>query len=284
MKFSVIIPAYNRATHVMRAIDSVLKQSYHALEVILIDDGSTDNTAALVQAIPDPRIHYVYQENKERGAARNAGMNIATGDYITFLDSDDEFLYGHLEQVAAFIRKNPGFGVYCTAYLKAGARGTEKIHIPSAIGDQLADGNFLSCNGVFISREIAAKYRFHEDRRMAGLEDWEFWLRIGAHEKMTGAQLFTTRMNDHDHRSVLQTEQKALEERFDIFFGQIEKNPALRSIGKRIRTSSESYMALHLALTKKYRSAARSHLWKAFRLDPGIIFTRRFYAILKHLL
>lgn len=279
MKFSVIIPVYNRAERVRHAVDSVLKQDHTALEVIVVDDGSTDETGSVVKTINDARVIYLRQENKERGAARNAGMDIAQGDYLTFLDSDDEFLPGHLSGVKNFIEANPGNDVYCTAYLKENNRGTERIAIPSNIPDALCKGNFLSCNGVFLSGECASQFRFNEDRRMAGLEDWELWLRIAEKKKMIGAQLYTSRMNHHDERSVLQTTPAQIENRFEVFFDAVRMHPQFKTI----YASGESYMALHLALTGKYKDEARRHLKAARKANPGIIFTKRYYAILKRL-
>ncbi len=83
---SVIIPAYNRASTVQKAVESVLAQSYDHLEVLLIDDGSTDETAAVVQSIQDPRLRYIYQQNAGACAARNHGVSLAKGEYIAFHD------------------------------------------------------------------------------------------------------------------------------------------------------------------------------------------------------
>ena len=87
--FSVIIPTYNRAGLIGKAIDSVLAQTFADWELLIIDDGSTDNTRQIVEAYTDRRVKYIYQENAERSAARNNGVAQAAGKYICFLDSDD---------------------------------------------------------------------------------------------------------------------------------------------------------------------------------------------------
>jgi glycosyltransferase involved in cell wall biosynthesis len=94
--FSIIIPTYNRAHTIRRAIESVLAQTYADWELIIVDDGSTDKTAELVRSYEDRRIRYVWQENKERSAARNHGVQLAMGEYMCFMDSDDEILSEHL--------------------------------------------------------------------------------------------------------------------------------------------------------------------------------------------
>lgn len=99
--FSVVIPTYNRAYVLSRAIQSVLNQALADFELLVVDDGSTDATAAVVRAFADPRLRYIYQENKGRSAARNTGAAQANGEFITFLDSDDE---AEPDWLAAFVR------------------------------------------------------------------------------------------------------------------------------------------------------------------------------------
>ena len=88
---SVIIPCYNRADIVRDTIDSILSQSYQNIEAIVIDDGSTDNTWGVISAYNDQRIRYFYQANGGLSAARNSGLEVARGEFIAFLDSDDEW-------------------------------------------------------------------------------------------------------------------------------------------------------------------------------------------------
>ena len=109
--FSIIIPSYNRANHLPKAIESVLAQSFTDWELIIVDDGSTDNTSDVVASYNDPRIKYIYQENAERSAARNNGIRNANGEWICFLDSDDVYLNQHLAVFEKAIHEsaNPRF-------------------------------------------------------------------------------------------------------------------------------------------------------------------------------
>ncbi len=98
--FSIILCTFNRAHLIRRAIESVLVQTYSDWELIIINDGSRDNTADVIKDIidTDSRIHYHYQENQGHSTARDRGYSFANGRYITFIDSDDEYLPEHLEK------------------------------------------------------------------------------------------------------------------------------------------------------------------------------------------
>lgn len=112
-KISVIIPTYNRNELVLDAIDSVLEQTFQDFEIIIVDDGSTDNTQKHIESHQkkDERIKYVYQKNQGVSIARNTGLKAATGLYIAFLDSDDRFLPDKLQQQASILDNNREIGL-----------------------------------------------------------------------------------------------------------------------------------------------------------------------------
>src|ERR1700690_770876 len=101
-KVSVILPTFNRIDTIVRAITSVQKQTLQDWELIVIDDGSTDNTAASIEGL-DPRLRLIRQGNRGFTEARNAGIRVAEGEYLAFIDSDDEFLPHHLELCASYL-------------------------------------------------------------------------------------------------------------------------------------------------------------------------------------
>lgn len=115
---SVILPTYNRAHLVGRAIQSVLDQMYQDFEIIVVDDGSGDNTEEIINGFTDTRIRYVkHQKNKGGSAARNTGIKLAKGKYIAFQDSDDEWLPDKLEkQMKAFKKASDEVGVVYTGF------------------------------------------------------------------------------------------------------------------------------------------------------------------------
>lgn len=106
--FSVVIPTYNRGGVLLHAIQSVIQQTFDQWELIIVDDGSKDDTKSVVSAITDKRVKYFYQENKGRSAARNAGIEKALGEYIAFLDSDDQYAENYLELFFAEISQEKG--------------------------------------------------------------------------------------------------------------------------------------------------------------------------------
>lgn len=112
--FTVIIPTYNRASRLPAAINSVVAQNYEDWELIIIDDGSSDNTKQVCQPfLSDERINYVYQKNKELNGARNTGVRQAKGAYCCFLDDDDQFLPDHLEALSLFIKtQGTNYGIF----------------------------------------------------------------------------------------------------------------------------------------------------------------------------
>ena len=104
---SIIMPTFNRADTIMRAIRSVQSQTFEDWELIVVDDGSTDNTAARIEGC-DPRLKLIRQENQGTAGARNTGLCASDGSYIAFLDSDDEWLPHHLTLCVSFLEAFPG--------------------------------------------------------------------------------------------------------------------------------------------------------------------------------
>ena len=145
--FSVIIPAYNRANSIERAINSVLEQTYSNFEIIVVDDGSTDNTKNIVSAVNDSRVKYVYQNNKGVCAARNHGTSIALGTYFVFLDSDDYVENSWLEDFYNELSVDFPDLVFCNMKLVDLNKNTERIikaTDPYEKGNNTDDGMYLA--------------------------------------------------------------------------------------------------------------------------------------------
>ena len=142
-KISVIIPVYNAESTIKRAIDSVLAQSHPVDEIIVIDDGSTDNTAEIVRNYGDV-IRYFYQKNTGLSGAMNYGIEKAKGEWITFLDADDEWLPGSVESHIKVIAKNPELKwTYCR-HEEVTQNGCLQVQIPRIIEEEIEREGFLS--------------------------------------------------------------------------------------------------------------------------------------------
>jgi glycosyltransferase involved in cell wall biosynthesis len=156
--FSVIIPTFNRAHLLPRAIRSVLDQSYPDFELIVVDDGSTDDTGQVVAAIEDSRMTYHYQESRGAAEARNKGVSRAKGRYVTFLDDDDEAAPDWLAEIAhAFQARQPA--VTCCGVIQTYHRNgqtTEKVVLPHDLGPMVDHqlGLFITGGSFALRREV----------------------------------------------------------------------------------------------------------------------------------
>ena len=153
--FSVIIPAFNAEKFIARAIKSVLRQTNQNFEIIIINDGSQDQTEAAISQFEDNRIVYLYQENSGVSAARNRGILASKGEYICFLDADDEWKSNHLEVVSSLINQYADCGMYVTGY-DVRLNNGEIVHKSQQILKHVDDECFKSDDGydVLIKMDI----------------------------------------------------------------------------------------------------------------------------------
>lgn len=155
--FSVVIPTFDRANLVRRAIASVLAQTIEDFEIIVVDDGSTDNTGEVVRAFGDPRIHLVrLTSNRGPAAARNAGIGAARGELISLLDSDDEYLPTFLERTRATMVQTDSHVGFCWA-------GTQKALASDVEGLHVDVARRRIWNPTFSSRHDAWRYCLTHD-------------------------------------------------------------------------------------------------------------------------
>ena len=162
-KINIIIPTYNRADLLPRAIDSVLKQSYRNWEAVIIDDGSTDETEKVVKRYTDTRIHYIkHKLNPGIPAARNTGIKKSKGKYIALLDSDDEWLPQKLAcQIKAFKNESYNCGVvYTGGYLVKNNKDklTKSVIVsPNNFYEKILFKNIVGSSTVLVKRENLRK-------------------------------------------------------------------------------------------------------------------------------
>ena len=218
VSFSVIIPTYNRETWIENTLRSVFEQTYPHFEIIVVDDCSTDNTEkVLLPFVNAGKIKYLkHDRNRERAQARNTGMENATGDFVTFLDSDDFMLPNNLADAADFIAKNPELKCFQSLVQVIDTKGNFLYNANYPPIDNhlkaISAGNFMSCVGDFIHREIHTKYRFDVSRRLAIAEDWDFWLRVLADYKPARLEKINNSVTQHTGRTVSSIKLESAEE------------------------------------------------------------------------
>jgi glycosyltransferase involved in cell wall biosynthesis len=181
-KVSVIIPTYNRSNLITEAVESVLQQSFADFEVLVIDDGSTDNTRSVITQISDNRVKYFYKENGGAASARNSGIGRAEGEYIAFLDSDDLWPKEYLAVMTSRLDNTPDYGVAYCPITKARADGNvvkayRSKHCRSGwVGQFYFRRGFVTCQGSVIRRQILDGLYF--DENLENYEDMDFILRL----------------------------------------------------------------------------------------------------------
>jgi glycosyltransferase involved in cell wall biosynthesis len=181
---TVIIPTFNRAAIVGRAIRSVLAQTFEDWELIVVDDGSTDGTEQAVKSFSDDRIKYVrHERNRGGAAARNTGIRCARGEYVAFLDSDDEWPPEKLEkELEVFRKSDPSVGFVYTGAITLDESGKVlKKHVPTRSGwvyePLLARNRIGSCSRVLIKKQAVEQVAGF-DETLVSHQDWDLWLRL----------------------------------------------------------------------------------------------------------
>ena len=180
--FSVVIPVYNRAPRLETALRSVLAQTEHDIEVIVVDDGSTDAPEQIVDMLGDPRIAYVRQENRGGGAARNAGIDCARGRFIAFLDSDDRFLPHHLSTMRRLLAGTRDIAAYAPIIVDRG-QARSFVKPPRGLGTREHMADYLLCDRGFVPtitlvvpRAWARRVRYAENLPFG--QDTDFAIRL----------------------------------------------------------------------------------------------------------
>lgn len=190
---AVIVPLYNKRQHVVRAIHSVLSQTYHHIEIVVVDDGSTDGSVDVLSAISDPRLRIIRQPNLGPGAARNRGWKSTSGSLVAFLDADDYWDDDYLEWSIAHIIKDPSIAAVTSGYRELHSGG--KIQLAEEISEGLSEGEFRAVPGelrrfathlkfmlpitTVVRREILVRYGgFYDLNRCLYGEDNFLWTQV----------------------------------------------------------------------------------------------------------
>lgn len=190
---SIIVPAYNAALYIQQTLESIFSQTYRSYEIIVVDDGSTDDTPRIVQQFGDS-IRYIRQPNRGLSAARNTGIRNAYAEIIALLDSDDIWEPQFLQRMIPYLKLHPeAAGVYCGfQYInsKGDVVGKPSLNVvpPESFHSTLIeDGNWLApCSVIFHKSLAEAAGLFDESLR--AVEDWDMWIRLSENKPFVGLQ------------------------------------------------------------------------------------------------
>jgi glycosyltransferase involved in cell wall biosynthesis len=188
--FSIIIPTYNRSNKLKYTITSVLNQTFEDFELLIMDDGSTDDTDAIVKSFNDPRVSYTWESNSVGPATpRNRGIKIAKGQWISFLDADDLWYADRLNIVYNYIKKHPNYDVFCHNEMLYNWDSKSKSQLfygpftKNFYENLLIRGNCLSTSATTIRNSLINKYdiEFNISEDYVIVEDYDFWLKLAYH-------------------------------------------------------------------------------------------------------
>jgi len=280
---SIIIPTYNRANLLPRAIKSILNQTFKNFELIIVDDGSIDNTKEVVGRFRknDKRVRYIWQDNSGAPAKpKNAGIKNAKGEFIAFLDSDDEWLVEKLEEQIKLFEKsnssNLGF-VGCNAVIidKKNKKewGYKTPRCNNVFRELLMNDFIFSSSSVIVKKEVFNKIGFFDENIRVG-EDWDMWIRISRKYDFdfVPEPLFKYYIHNSNITNALSFEkqEKDLRYIFEKYRKYYEANPKIHSI--RLRNDGTKYI-----LAGKLQDG-RKYFLKSIKINP-LNFRSYFYFI-----
>ena len=237
--FSVVIPLYNKEKYVAQTLQTVLKQSFSDFEIVVINDGSTDNSEQIVKSFSDSRIKYFSTENQGAAAARNLGIEKSQSPYIAFLDADDLWFENHLQELKNLIERFPNAGMYANRYQLIYENGS--TYQPSfygitndyegIVGDYFASSlhyAIASSISVAVPKSIFAEVGNFKKYISSG-QDTDMWIRIALHSTIIIGNKLTASYQHFIEGSLSKTailEKKI--KRFDEYQAQEKSNPNLK--------------------------------------------------------
>lgn len=277
-KVSVVIPTYNYGRYVGEAVESVLKQSFQDLEVIVVDDGSTDDTRERLERFRG-RIRYIYQQNKGLSVARNTGIRAAHGAYVAFLDSDDLWLPEKLALQVPILDTRQQVGMVYTDVqffndqTKAiiGTHGPKDPHPSGRILSQLVLWNVIPSPTPLVRRSIFDRAGLF-DENLTASEDWDLWIRIAKVCEVYCVDLPLAKYRLHIsnmHRNLQRMKESQLAVLDKIFADPRLPKDVIRLRQRAYSKVYENYSALCF-LREEYDLARRDFI-RAVKLNPRIL-------------
>lgn len=285
-RVSVIIPAYNSSRTISRTLRSVVNQTFCDLEIVVVDDGSTDETAELVKSFADERIRLIRQENHGLSVTRNRGMQEAQGELFAFLDHDDLWTPGKLaDQVAALDADPAAAAAFSyTCYIDDDDRliGYQQPHgLQGALLETLATRNIIESGSNILLRRDAAEAVSGFLKSLENVEDWDYWLRLAQKHRFVLVPEYQVlyRQGSFNKSNLLQRSERLHMEVTDRLFN--EDRPDLKHLRSQCLVNMYTYFAVRCFISQRGWQRARSmlgYLIKAMRknlmkaCNPGVIF------------
>ncbi|WP_245927208.1 glycosyltransferase [Aphanothece hegewaldii] len=273
-EISVIIPSYNGERYIVQAIDSVRIQQNCSYEIIIIDDGSTDQTRDVLQSYNN-QIHYVYQDNQGVSAARNKGIELSRGEFIAFLDADDYFLPDKLAAQLAVFKAQPELGIVHSGWCRVNSQGNPIVdvcpwqNVPNLDLESWLIWKPVLPSAMMFRREWLVKVGGF-DSRFPPAEDTELILRLA----LKGCQAnwlrkITVCYRQHEQSSTNQglPQARSLTNVIEHFFSQPDLPISIRFIEKRVRYGTFVWIAWYLYSTG-HPALMAEYLKKAWLSKP----------------
>ena len=271
---SVVLPTYNRTDLLPRTLESVLRQTYSDFECIVVDDASVENTQSVIESYDDSRLNYLeHEENRGLSAARNTGIEAATGRYLAFLDDDDEWLSEKLEkQVRVFDRASPDIGlVYCWMdYYQHPNTKYDECH-PTLEGDifeQVLDRQRL-CNGstLLVRTEVVNQVGVFDESLSRGV-DGDFLRRVCESYNVKGVwEVLVKYYTDHGHQRMTRDDESGIRNHIHGSKVKFDKfDPELKDYPRRA-ARIHADIGHHHALLNEWRQSIH-HFRQGFLIAP----------------
>ena len=279
---SVIIPAYNAERTILATLESVQKQTFSDIELIVIDDGSTDQTVKLVETLQDSRVKIFSYQNSGVSVARNRGIQCAIGDFIAFIDADDQWTSDKLELQLKALQKDPIAGVAYSWTTFIDEQGTvlyeqaPVFHEGNVYPQLLVENFILNGSNVLVCRQFVESVgEFHTSLKYA--EDWEFYIRLAAlctFVLVPKHQVIYLRSSQSATSKVEVMEKEIISEITRIFQTvPLEFQPLKNcSLARAYRYFAQQHLSYEL--TDKAVDQASQKLKKSIQLEPKILLDR----------
>lgn len=287
--FSIIMPTYNRGKLIGKAISSVLEQDYPHFELIIVNDGGTDNTEEIVKGFNDPRIKYYWKENEQKGIAKNFGFSKAVGHYVSSFDDDDIMYSNHLTAALELIKQhnNPAAVYVHYEVLNEEYKVIEKApDLNGNIGKLLIYKNPLSNNGVFLRKDICTQFQYLPNPELKLSADWLLWLQLTQHHTIHYSNIVTHGVLVHTQRGSASAKANVYIRNKELFLQSLKQDETFLKKNKKglryITAYYDTYIALFLSLQGN-KVKTLQYLLNGVLQNPKELFRRRTLAIIKYL-